>query len=79
MGLRSGFKRFMSAYIRVVQRILITVLLSVVYWLVVGLTALFALVFKFRTMVPRRRRGEASYWEEAVDYRSDLEDARRQS
>jgi len=75
---RDRFKRFMAAYVRVVQKILITLLLTVVYLLVVGLTYLVAVLVKFRMVFPSRAP-RVSYWREAKGYTVTPEEARRQS
>lgn len=77
--MKEKFKRFLNAYVRFVQRILITILLTTAYLFAVGITFLLALVFRFRMVRPKRRRGQASYWDEAREYHFTIEDARRQS
>lgn len=76
--MRDRFRRFLAAYVRVVQKILITVLLTLVYVLVVGLTFLLAVPLKFRLLFPSRARRE-SYWEKARGYAVTPEEAERQS
>lgn len=70
----SRFKRFVRAYIRVVQKILITILLVLLYTVGIGLTRLFATVF-YRRILRDRPAAPDSSWEPAEDYTVDREGA----
>jgi|GEM_PF-6358035 len=78
VGFRERLKRFTLAVARGVTRVLLFVGLVLVYLLGVGPTALVTAVFSRRRW--RARRGASGgYWQPAVGYTADLDDATRQS
>ncbi len=70
-------KKFLRAYIRFVQRILITVLLTLLYALGFGTTWLLAQVFQRRMLAGSGR--EDSCWETPDGYTDGLAGAGEQS
>ena len=74
----SRMRKFLRAYIRTVQKILITVLLFFLYIVGFGVTYLFSAVFKRDLLRDKRTSGE-SFWKAAVDYEVDLNDGTLQS
>jgi hypothetical protein len=72
------FKKFINNYIRFVQKILITILLSLLYFIGFGLTYLFLLIFKPSLLISRFKIKD-SYWQMAKDYETNLEDSMHQS
>ena len=65
-------KKFIQLYIRFVQKILITILLTIVYFFVIGPTLLLILIFK-RRMLYKNYKKMNTYWVEAKDYTTDFE------
>ena len=74
----SRIKKFLRAYIRIVQKILITVLLFFLYIVGFGVTYLFSAVFQRQLLRDKHKSGE-SFWNVAVDYETDLNDGTMQS
>jgi len=65
-------KKIIGFYVRFVQKILITILLSIVYFLVIGPTFLLILIFK-RKILFRDYNKTPSFWVEAKDYTTDFQ------
>ncbi len=70
-------RKLLKAYIRFVQRILVTVLLSLLYTVGFGVTWLLACVFQRKLL--SGSGSESSCWEPPQGYADDLEGAREQS
>ncbi len=60
------------------QRIFVVVILSIIYFMFVGLCYIFALIFRRRIII-KRYQDSSSYWEDALGYDPDMEDCLRQS
>jgi len=71
-------KKALRWYIKTVQKILITLLLTILYSVGLGATFLFALIFN-RRLLGLKAKKETSFWKEAEGYQSDLDDSIRQS
>ncbi len=72
-------KRAMEVLIVVVQRIVITICLTLVYLVGLGLARAAATVLSRRSLADSAPAGASTYWLPAEDYREDPEQARRQS
>ena len=77
------FKKFfyskpIQAYIRFVQKILVTILLTLLYFIGAPLTLLVILIFK-RSIIIKRYKDKNTYWEDAYDYTSDFQTSLHQS
>ncbi len=73
------FKTFINKYIQFVQRILVTILLTVIYFLGFGITALLLRLFHPKTLdFGRKPSSEDSYWLKARQYEG-IESSKRQS
>jgi len=69
-------KRIVRFYVRYVQKILITILLTILYFTVFSITKL------FMSLVPGKKTttiNNNSYWQTAANYNSDMESAFEQS
>ena len=69
-------KRFIKFYVRFVQKILITIFLTLLYFIAFSITKFFMFVF------PRKHKqtiNKNSYWLTAEGYTSDMESALEQS
>ena len=73
-----SFKKFINSYIRFVQKILITILLTLLYFFGFGLTYLYMIFFK-RDVVFSKFKVKESYWKEAKDYDANIENSLNQS
>ncbi len=62
----------------VVQKILVTVFLFVVYIVMFGLTVVFLLIFNRAVLFPGIRK-KKTFWEKAEDYDADIDTGMRQS
>lgn len=71
-------KALMMRLVRVMQKILITVLLFFVYIFGFGLTFIWAVIFK-RELLGHRIKMSSSFWKKADGYEAHFEDAMRQS
>jgi cytochrome c biogenesis protein CcdA len=71
-------KRLVQKLIRIVQKILITVSLTVVYFLGLGITLIF-IVFFNRRILTGNNKDDSSFWVPASGYQPDIEDSFRQS
>ena len=72
-------KKIINAYIRFMQRILITILLTVVYVVFFGITKLFLALFMPRTLWRRKNKNEDSFWLKMKEEPVDMEHALQQS
>ena len=70
-------KKFLKLYIRFVQKILITILLTILYFLIFSITKLIVLVFPNKHL--KRKKQTDTYWLEAEDYGSNFESSLEQS
>jgi hypothetical protein len=71
-------KRLLQKFIRIIQRILITLSLTVVYFLGLGITWILAAVFN-RKIISGPDKGKDTFWVAAEGYQPDIEDTFRQS
>ena len=72
----AAIKRVTGYIVRFVQEILLAVLLTLIYFVLFGLTYLSALVFRRDLLWPK---GGGAGWVEATGYAPDLDAAKRQS
>ncbi len=73
------FKKFIDRYVTFVQRILITTLLTLIYFIGFGFTALLIRLFHPRLLDHgRKSASDASYWLEGRAS-EDIESCKRQS
>jgi len=70
-------KKIIKIYVRFVQKILVTILLTIVYFTVLGITKIF--VFFFPGKFGRRCNTQDTFWLAAEDYNSDMQSALEQS
>jgi hypothetical protein len=71
-------KKIIQAFIRTVQRILIFVSLTLVYFFGLGITLLFAMFLK-RKLLKGYNKDDDSFWVEAKGYDADINESLRQS
>lgn len=71
-------KKWFRAYVRTAQKVLLTVLLWAAYFLGLGLTKLFILIFN-RKFLSEQSGNSGSFWVEAKGYGRDDRDVTRQS
>jgi hypothetical protein len=72
------FKKIILAFIGGIQKILIVIFLTLIYFLGLGATLLFMLIFN-RKPLKAYSKDSATFWGEAKGYESGMEDALRQS
>ena len=77
-GVLSRLRKLLDIYIRSVQKVLIFIFLVLTYFLAMGLTYVMALVFK-REMFRDGRQDHSTYWTDAEDYETEMDDCLRQS
>ncbi len=77
-GVFRALGRASRALIRGVQRVVMAVSLFLVYFLALGLTKLVATLFQ-RRLLRWSAAGQDSYWEPALGYDADPEEATHQS
>lgn len=65
-------------FIRLIQEILVTILLFLIYVFGFGLTAIFTLVFN-RHLLRKGSKNEDTFWNEVKDHEANMEDSLRQS
>ena len=70
-------KKIIRIYVRFVQRILITILLSVLYITVFSFTKLFYIIFPSKHT--QHKKSGDTYWLPAEGYTSDMKTAMEQS
>jgi len=68
----------MQKILRTVQRILMVVLLTIVYFIGFGITLFFLRIFK-HGILKRCSKNSESFWIEAVGYNPDITDSLHQS
>jgi len=71
-------KRLLQKFIRIIQKILITFSLTVVYFLGLGITLIFIALFN-RKIITSPDKDDYTFWVEAEGYQPDIEDSFRQS
>ena len=71
-------KKIIQSFIRIMQKALITILLIIIYIVGIGVTSLFAIIFK-RQILKEKSKGKNSFWKEAKDYEADFNSSLRQS
>ena len=71
-------KRLLQKFIRIIQKILITFSLTVVYFLGLGITLIFIALFN-RKIIASPSKDDYTFWVEAEGYQPDIEDSFRQS
>jgi len=72
------FKAVVSVIVRVIQKILITVLLFLLYFFGFGLTWLIMLIFRKATLLSLKTKKD-SFWKEAQGYQVTMEESGRES
>lgn len=70
-------KKIINLYIRFVQKILITILLTIVYFIVFGITKLVMFIFPGKHL--KRLKKMDTYWLDAEGYTADINSAMEQS
>lgn len=70
--------KWVQAFVRAVQKVLVAVLLFMTYILVFGITSLFARIFN-RRFFGGKEDQKSSFWVEAGGYGRDDHDVMRQS
>jgi hypothetical protein len=71
-------KKIIKIYIRFVQKILITLLLTVLYFIGFGLTWVYSVLFK-RGMLYGRCRNDESFWLDIKEQEPNLQNSIQQS
>ncbi len=71
-------KRLLQKFIRVIQKILITLSLTVVYFLGIGITLIFIAFFN-RKIITSPSKDDYTFWVGAEGYQPDIEDSFHQS
>lgn len=71
-------KRKIQNFIRRIQKLLITLLLFIVYFLCLGITLILMAIFN-RKALTGYSKGDNTFWIEAQGYEADIEDSMRQS
>lgn len=64
--------------VRLIQKLLVTIFLFLIYVFGFGLTAIFTLVFN-RRLLRKGSKNEDTFWNQAKDYEGNMEDSLRQS
>jgi hypothetical protein len=72
------FKKTIFNFIRIIQKILIVLALTVVYFLGLGITLVFLIVFK-RNLLTNASRAHKSFWVNSEGCEPDLANNLRQS
>jgi len=70
-------KRLLKIYIRFIQKILITILLTLLYFLVFSITKLIFVVFPGKHF--KSKKGASSFWLDADGYLQDFDSSLEQS
>lgn len=68
----------MQAYIRGGQKVLVTIMLFLLYYIGAFFTLILILLFK-RSMLNKKPPDENSYWHDAKDYKATIENSLQQS
>jgi cytochrome c biogenesis protein CcdA len=71
-------KKLLQKFIRIIQKILITVSLTVVYFIGLGVTLIFVALFN-RKILTNCSKEDYTFWVTASGYQPDIEDSLRQS
>jgi hypothetical protein len=71
-------KRLIQKFIRIIQKILITFSLTVVYFLGLGITLIFIALFN-RKIITSSSKDDDTFWVGAEGYQPDIEDSFCQS
>lgn len=71
-------KKILDNIIRTVQAVLMAVLLTFVYFIGLGITLFFMLIFN-RKVLTGPNKNDKSFWIEACGYDADINDSLRQS
>lgn len=71
-------KRLLHNFIRIIQKILITISLTLVYFLGLGITLIFIAIFN-RKIITSPSKDDYTSWVGAEGYQPDIEDSFRQS
>ena len=77
-GVISRLRKLLDIYVRSVQKVLIIIFLVLTYFLALGLTHVMALVFK-RELLRDSQQDRSTYWTDAEDYETEMDDCLRQS
>lgn len=71
-------KKIIRNFVRIIQKVLIVLLLTLIYFLGFGITVIFMMVFKHKILTGSRK-DDITFWVEANGYEADMEDSLRQS
>ena len=71
-------KGILQNYIKTIQKILITVLLTFVYFIGFGVTLILVIIFN-RKILGKKYKDRDTFWKEAEGYQDDMGNSIRQS
>jgi len=71
-------KNILKGFIKIIQKILISVALFVIYYFGLGITFIFSFVFN-REVLSGRKKDKDTFWIRAEGYQNSIEESRRQS
>jgi len=71
-------KKIIQNFIRIIQKILITIFLFIVYIIGIGVTLIFVMIFN-RRLLGKTFKGKNTFWNEAKGYGADINSSMRQS
>jgi len=72
------FKKIIQNLIRIIQKLLIIFLLTIIYFLGFGITLIFMVIFN-RKVLACHSGSDDTFWIDAEGYGADMEDSVRQS
>ncbi len=75
---KAKYKIFIDRYVRFVQRILVTFLLTLIYVFGLGITTLLIRIFKAPMLRLEKSSDSETFWQDAREY-GGLEESQRQS
>jgi len=71
-------KKIIQNFIRIIQKILITIFLFIVYIIGIGVTLIFVMIFN-RRLLGKTFKAKNTFWNEAKEYGADINSSMRQS
>ncbi len=71
-------KKIIQKFIKIIQKILITIFLIIIYIVGIGITAIFVMIFN-RRILRKEYKGKNTFWNEAKEYGADINISMRQS
>jgi len=76
--IKKMIRKMIQKYIRIIQKIFITVALFVFYILGFGVTLIFVTIFR-RGLLGAGKREKNTFWKDAEGYENDINDCMRES